>query len=573
MTMYSVEETNIKTVDLACCGEIQQLLCRQHIPSAVYAMDGTCLKEPVCIPECEMSCSQWWKCYAALLEQIRDNPNDESSWYYTCEQGYIVLAVPLQYSVQPTAVLLCCLQNMHVQNTESLDRICNILQIDSALLYKMLKPRMLSAGQVATSFSPILQQLLHNIRDNNKKTADVQALSISLSKSYDELALLRQISDKMRITKDPQTFFSGLVNDLLDLLDAGFLVLFWGSEEQIAVDKPEIVIAGDIPGDLQGLDLLWHRAKSLLVENKGNVLLDSGVDGPFRYQWPSSISSILAVPLHREQKNLGAMVAINKNNGAGKANNSDFPGNEKVKPEDFNNIDAKLLASVGNQIVVYLENFRLYRDMQELLIGSLRALTSSIDAKDPYTCGHSERVALISRFLAQSQNLSDDQINDVYLTGLLHDVGKIGISESVLRKKGRLSREEYESMKKHPLIGADILSGIKQMAHVVHGVVTHHENYDGTGYPHQLVAHQIPLAGRIVRIADSFDAMINDRTYRSALPLEAALAEIRRFSGTQYDPVLADALLDCDIKQILDEIEAKEAAPDLLNNFYSSHYS
>jgi len=129
------------------------------------------------------------------------------------------------------------------------------------------------------------------------------------------------------------------------------------------------------------------------------------------------------------------------------------------------------------------------------------------------------------------------------MAGLLHDVGKIGVPESVLQKTGRLTPEEFDQMKKHPQIGARILQDIKQIADIIPGVLSHHERYDGKGYPFGLAGENIPHMGRIICLADCFDAMTSNRTYRKALPLEVALTEIRRCAGTQFDPALTEAFL------------------------------
>jgi HD-GYP domain-containing protein (c-di-GMP phosphodiesterase class II) len=149
----------------------------------------------------------------------------------------------------------------------------------------------------------------------------------------------------------------------------------------------------------------------------------------------------------------------------------------------------------------------------------------------------------LSRHLAVQIGLTDAQVERIYMAGLLHDVGKIGVPEAVLQKPGKLTAEEFEQMKKHPEIGARILADIKQVKDILPGVLHHHERYDGKGYPHGLAGENIPQMGRILCLADCFDAMTSNRTYRKALPLEVALAEIRRCSGTQFDPSLAEAFL------------------------------
>ena len=192
--------------------------------------------------------------------------------------------------------------------------------------------------------------------------------------------------------------------------------------------------------------------------------------------------------------------------------------------------------------------------MKELFIGSLKALTSSIDAKDKYTHGHSERVAFISRWIAErlsgEDRLEEDQVHKIYLAGLLHDIGKIGIEEVVLCKKGKLTEQEFSRIRKHPSIGAGILRGIKQMRDIVSGVLYHHERIDGKGYPNGLTGEQIPLTGKIVGLADSFDAMTSKRTYRDAMSIEQALEEIERNLGTQFDEKIGRVFLESDVYRL-----------------------
>ncbi|HWP40223.1 MAG TPA: HD-GYP domain-containing protein, partial [Tepidisphaeraceae bacterium] len=230
-------------------------------------------------------------------------------------------------------------------------------------------------------------------------------------------------------------------------------------------------------------------------------------------------------PPQRQEQLLGCLFALDKLTG------------------EFDTVDCKLLCAIANESAIFLENSMLYEDARGLMMGLLHSLVSAVDAKDTYTCGHSERVALLSRMLAQQANLGERFAERVYMAGLLHDVGKIGVPEAVLQKTGRLTPEEYDQIKKHPEIGARILRDIRQIEDIIPGVLHHHERYDGKGYPAGLAAENIPLIGRVICLADCFDAMTSSRTYRKALPLEVALTEIRRCSGTQFDPELTDAFL------------------------------
>jgi putative two-component system response regulator len=222
-------------------------------------------------------------------------------------------------------------------------------------------------------------------------------------------------------------------------------------------------------------------------------------------------------------------------------------------------VDLKLMSSIGSQAAVFLANYRLYADLQELLMGVLHALTSSIDAKDPYTSGHSHRVAILSRRLAERSGFDSARADRIYMAGLLHDVGKIGVPESVLCKPGRLTDDEYRIIKEHPAIGAKIIGGVRQLSDLAVGVLTHHERPDGRGYPQGLKGDQMPVEGRIIGLADCFDAMTTDRTYRAALPLEAVVEEIRKNAGTQFDARLAEKFLAMDLASVLVELREPQA--------------
>jgi len=153
-------------------------------------------------------------------------------------------------------------------------------------------------------------------------------------------------------------------------------------------------------------------------------------------------------------------------------------------------------------------------------------------------------------------------VERIYLCGLLHDIGKIGVPESTLCKEGRLTDDEYTRMKRHPDLGASILRGIRRLDDIVVGIRSHHERYDGRGYPDGLAGENIPIEGRILGLADSFDAMTSNRTYRRALPLERAVEEIRKNAGTQFDPALAEVFLSWDLEKVLEE--ARQVARSVL---------
>jgi hypothetical protein len=200
---------------------------------------------------------------------------------------------------------------------------------------------------------------------------------------------------------------------------------------------------------------------------------------------------------------------------------------------------------------------RFAAERAQMFSGTLLALIRAIDAKDPYTRGHSDRVAMFAQLLARTAGLDDETVARSHLCGLVHDLGKIGVPEAVLRKPGRLTDEEFARIREHPTIGHRILSDIPQLQDVLPGVLEHHERWDGRGYPGGLAGESISLLGRIVCVADCFDAMTSARVYRPGRPIAEVLEEIRRCAGTHFDPALAEAFASIPLAQL----ESLVAAP------------
>lgn len=185
---------------------------------------------------------------------------------------------------------------------------------------------------------------------------------------------------------------------------------------------------------------------------------------------------------------------------------------------------------------------------EQMLIHIVKTLAGTIDAKDKYTKGHSSRVADYSKEIASRFGYSEAEIRNIYMMGLLHDIGKIGIPDSVINKPGRLTDEEFEMIKKHPVLGAGILRNIREMPELAWVARCHHEKYDGTGYPDGFKGEDIPEQARIVAVADAYDAMTSYRSYRDPMPQEKVRSEIENGSGTQFDPKFAEIML-----QMIDE--------------------
>ena len=205
--------------------------------------------------------------------------------------------------------------------------------------------------------------------------------------------------------------------------------------------------------------------------------------------------------------------------------------------------DADLFATLSDEATVAVKNAQLHREVQKLFLESIASLAATIDAKDPYTEHHSERVVIYSLAIAEELGFSREDKETVRLAAILHDIGKVGVPESVLKKPGRLTVEEYTEMKLHPLKGARIMEHIDQLQPIIPGMRYHHERYDGKGYPDGLIGENIPFVGRIIAVADTYDAMTSARPYRGACAPEYACREIEKNMGTQFDPRTAEAFL------------------------------
>ncbi|MBW8035520.1 MAG: HD domain-containing protein [Planctomycetes bacterium] len=380
----------------------------------------------------------------------------------------------------------------------------------------------------------------------DRSLSQIEKVSSELAQTYEELLLLYNMSTNMKVTQSNATYLQLACDQVTQLVEVEGITIFLekkADDDDVEVEDSLVLAAGSglIAIDLGMADILQMH----LVEELGlgkEALLDSMIDSPFKYSWPDGVRNILAVPLQGGDRMIGMMVATNI---AGKS--------------DFDSIEVKLFNSVANQCAIFAENNRLFGDLKGLFIGSLKALTNSIDAKDPYTRGHSERVAFISRWIAErlteSHSVDEEQVHKIYLAGLLHDVGKIGISESVLCKNGKLDEEERSQIMSHPRIGAGILADIKQMNEIVPGVLHHHERSDGKGYPDGLTDSQIPLIGKIVSLADAFDAMTSRRIYRDAMSIDRAIGEIEKGLGSQFNREIGEIFLNSDIKKLWSVIQ------------------
>lgn len=209
----------------------------------------------------------------------------------------------------------------------------------------------------------------------------------------------------------------------------------------------------------------------------------------------------------------------------------------------FNTEHVSILDSLSSQIAVALDNMKLVNDLKEMFINITRTLSNIIDAKSPWTQGHSERVTKYALEIASEMGFSEKDLNDLEIAGLLHDIGKVGTYDIILDKPGKLSGEELKVIREHPGKGAEILTPIKQLHNIIPVIKYHHEYYNGEGYPDGLIGKEIPLMARILTVADTVDAMSADRPYRKGRSMYAIINELKRCSGSQFDPDVVEAFM------------------------------
>jgi putative nucleotidyltransferase with HDIG domain len=232
----------------------------------------------------------------------------------------------------------------------------------------------------------------------------------------------------------------------------------------------------------------------------------------------------------------------------------------------FSQENMSIVTSFAAQLAVAIENAQLYSELEGHVLGTISALTAAVEAKDPYTFGHSSEVTEGALAIAAEMGLDPQQTNVLRTAAILHDIGKIGIDGAILGKTGPLSEEEFAAIRRHPTIAANILSSLDFLDDVVPLVLHHHERYDGAGYPAGIAGEDIPLGARIICVADSYDAMTSDRTYRRALPKELALQELTRHAGKQFDPDVVAAYL-----RVLERGEAAGGSEDSAHHRDKAH--
>jgi len=266
-----------------------------------------------------------------------------------------------------------------------------------------------------------------------------------------------------------------------------------------------------------------QNGKPLIVNAPGkDSRFFRGVDERTEFE----TKSIICVPVKVKEKVIGVLEAVNKKRG-----------------EKFDRGDLSLFVSLADQVAIALDNARLYQELEEMFFQTAESLADAIEKRDPYTGGHTQRVTAYSLAIGRHLQLEPPEKRCLKIAAVLHDIGKIGIEDHILRKPEPLNKEEYNTIKLHAKMGAEILEHIRQLRDIVPGVKYHHEQINGSGYPDGLKGEEMPMIAKIVAVADTYDAMTTDRPYRKTLTKEKAIGELKRCSGIQFDSKVVEAFI------------------------------
>ncbi len=368
--------------------------------------------------------------------------------------------------------------------------------------------------QVLGSF--IQQQLVEKMTSHGA----LEDTTEYLFQKYEELMFLYAVTESLSPDSGHQKALAVILDKGLQKLSAkwGFFMML----DEGGGDNFELLdVCGEIP---------WPEASApspLLLEIIRGCHGPSIIMGPgFRnVEIAPGTGDLLVVPFQLRNSREGFLV---------------FGWEEKGMIGDG---ELRFALALSRQASSVLYAVQLYQELADLLFATLGALSSAVDAKDPYTHGHSQRVAEYAVMAARGMDFSSKFITMLKIAGQLHDFGKIGVREHILSKQGRLTDSEKKAMNEHPVIGAQILGRFKSFADIVPGIRHHHEHYDGKGYPAGLKGEDIPLVGRIIAVADAYDAMTTNRPYRVKLYHREALVELRENAGTQFDPEVVEAFI------------------------------
>lgn len=400
-----------------------------------------------------------------------------------------------------------------------------------------------ACGEAETLSLRLLQSSVRGLEAENRiddLMSEIDCFAQQVTCDFEELTFLRRIPDVLDVSEqsgDLVAVARAVLSSLLHLIDAE-CIGFVFTHLEASGDHNQLVnwVGKPLFGDFTTWSLIRQYGPSAMhLPYVRNHFFRAEESAAF-----PGLSEFILVPVCRADRLMGWLFALNRASEF-EADVNDTRTWEAIQRE-FGTSEATLLSSTASILATHASNIEHIQEKENLLTSIVRVMVSAIEAKDKYTCGHSERVALYGRRLAEELGYEHEDCERLYLTGLLHDIGKIGISDAILTKPDRLTDEEFEEIKKHPDKGWSILQVLDQMKYVLPGVLFHHERIDGRGYPDGLTGDRIPIDGRILAVADAYDAMTSDRPYRQGMPQERAEKILREGAGSQWDSLVIDAM-------------------------------
>ncbi|MFQ5787803.1 MAG: HD domain-containing phosphohydrolase [Thermodesulfobacteriota bacterium] len=353
-----------------------------------------------------------------------------------------------------------------------------------------------------------------------------------LVQRINELDTINEISKAITSVLDMDELLSLCLNEINEKLKVrhSSIMLIDTKKNQLVVKASQGYRSVQVLGKTQ--ELGEGVAGRVIQEKKPILVKDIRYDNRFNKHERSDYKtkSFISAPLLLGEKVLGVINII-----------------DKVSDESFCETDVNLLSTIAGQVSIAVENSRLYKALEENCFNTVKFLAASLEAKDQYTSGHSQRVSEYSSAIANIMGVSDNDKNILLHASLLHDIGKIGISELIFNKPDHLNDAEYDTIKSHPVRGEEIIKPLGFLEEEVRHIRGHHESFDGSGYPDKLGGEDLPLLTKIITVADSFDAMTSERTYRPPRKTKEAILELKRMSGKQFDPDVVDAFASSEI--------------------------
>jgi len=438
--------------------------------------------------------------------------------------GLWLVPMPIEERRNRIAYAIACIPCDELLDSEYLHAMCQSARLDAT----WCRDQLASLPPAAAADVPRLAVLVRGAWEDEQRRCNdervIEDVGRELGESYEEINLLYSITRNMTEVDCPERFLSVTCEELRQQLPYTWVVALVEGTGATSEAPEHVAIAGEAGGT--GAELVRFGTRLVRSAAPDRPIVFGPDDaGGFR---PGCAA--IAQPILRDGRVIGLLMAAGK----------------EADDQDASSVDMKLMSAAASHIEIFLENAGLYEDLNAMFLGTLESLTASIDAKDRYTCGHSRRVAMLTRQLAEACGCDAHTLNRVHITGLVHDVGKIGVPERVLVKPGRLDEQEVDWIRRHPEMGHRILRDIPNFEDVLEGVLHHHERWDGTGYPCSLAGEDIPRVARMIAIADAFDAMMSSRTYRKGMARSQVLAELEACSGTQFDPELVPVFLALD---------------------------